>query len=236
MVARRSESVKERPILFSGAMVRAILDGRKTVTRRIVKARNESALAAADVFAFDPDRGEWEMGETHQGVVASCGWLRCPYGAPGEHLWVRETWGARDARGFFAERIDEIDEDTDDEIVFRATCGHDMPSHGRWFPSIHMPRWASRITLEVFSVRVERLQEITEADARAEGVAEGLIPADDAGPVRVGYVLGDEDGRCLLHVTPRDAFAVGWDSINGKRAAWSTNPWVWRVEFRRVQP
>ena len=129
--------------------------------------------------------------------------LKCPYGAPGDRLWVRETW------------------DTDGKtIAYRATTPETTtdPEPMRWRPSIHMPRWASRLTLAVTSVRVERVQEITEADARAEGIE----------PQRSDY--SGEDSNSLQ-------FRDLWDSINAARGyGWAVNPWVWVVEFERVQP
>lgn len=98
-----------------------------------------------------------------------------------------------------------------------------------------MPRWASRISLEVTGVRVERLNAISEEDAKAEGVVSGSIPADDDGPERIGYVLGQDDGRCALHPSRVEAFARGWDSINGERSPWAANPWVWVVDFTRLR-
>jgi hypothetical protein len=95
-----------------------------------------------------------------------------------------------------------------------------------------MPRWASRITLALTEVRLQMLQDISEADARAEGVVSGLIPADEDGPVRVGYVFGKDDGKCILYPTAVDAFAVGWEAINGKRAPWATPQLVWALSFQ----
>lgn len=194
-----TRGMKERPILFSAPMVRAILGGRKTQTRRIVNARVapwllDPAHGWDDAYVLDPGNE----------LLA-----RCPYGAPGGRLWVRETWARLTGNGH--------------RIVYRADGDDprlgwdDDPSTRRprmtWTPSIHMPRWASRITLEVTDVRVERLQAITEEDAVAEGVAR--------------HVEGATRGA-------RTAFASLWDSLNGERTPWSTNPWVWVVGFRRL--
>jgi len=190
--------MKERPILFSGEMVRAIIDGRKTQTRRVVN----------EAVAFPP----------------------CPYGAPGDRLWVRETFASfraegqpvtpRDARYVVLRDGAQVyaDGKTYPPLAAYAAGAFDAI---KWRPSIHMPRWASRITLEVVSVRVERVQSITEEDARAEGVA-----------VTAPHLMHG----ALASMSARENFAVLWDSINGKRAPWAVNPWVWRVEFRRVQP
>lgn len=138
---------------------------------------------------------------------------RCPYGQPGDRLWVREAWQAIDGNER-ALRIMTEPHPSRGWIEYAATVpeGHEPPP--RWRPSIHMPRWASRITLEVTGVRVERLQDISEADATAEGVS--AIP--------------DE----MRRATPRCDFQALWQSINGPDS-WAANPWVWIVEFRRIE-
>lgn len=196
-----------RPILFSGPMVQALLDGRKTVTRRVVHPR---VLATGDAS--------------------------CPYGAPGDWLWVKETWAARDVRGDWAPKVRDVDQERD-EIVYRTYLwGDPVAPPKRWFSPLHMPRWASRLTLEVVSVRVERLQEITEEDARKEGL-DWVSPQpfgerwddDREDPREVGYPdVGEVSGFA------RDNFRRLWDQINGERAPWASDPWVWRVEVRRV--
>ena len=187
--------MKERPMLFSAPMVRAILDGRKTVTRRIVKARDL----------------EWM--DVHQGLREPDNAERCPYGQPGgDRLYVRETWAAPHAYDHLPPRL--IPKDA--RIHYAAT-----EDRGRllWRPSIHMPRHASRITLEITSVRVERLQDIDLADALAEGISDtGALILDSA---------GNEQGG------PIAEYAVLWESINGP-GSWDENPWVWVIEFRRL--
>src|SRR5262249_27378565 len=141
--------------------------------------------------------------------------LLCPYGGPGDRLWVRETWAGDDCCGYVY-RADHPNAD-----LKRGDLDDGDQSIRRWRPAIHMPHAASRITLDVLSVRVERLQQITEDDARAEGV---LSPAELSvckleGPLPWG----------------RDAFQRLWDAINGKRALWASNPWVWCIEFRRLR-
>lgn len=181
-----------RPILFSGPMVQALLDGRKTVTRRVVHPR---VLATGDAS--------------------------CPYGAPGDRLWVKETWAARDVRGDWAPKVRDVDQERD-EIVYRTYLwGDPVAPPKRWFSPLHMPRWASRITLEVVSVRRERLQEVTEIEALREG-----CPTTNGG-LR-GQTLQNAGA------SSRDNFRLLWDQINGERAPWASNPWVWRVEVRRV--
>ncbi len=201
--------MKEHPILFTGEMVRVILDGRKTQTRRLVKSIN--GFGRVTQFGETQTNGYlWTFRDRHgrwQDLRDSSLIERCPYGVPGDKLYVRETWAQ-------AERGDEWDywrgkPDKRLPVLYRA----DNPTLGAddeyWRPSIHMPRWASRITLVVESVRVERVQDITEEDARAEGVSERTI------------------------LTAREAFARLWDTINAKRAPWQSNPWVWVVGFRR---
>lgn len=183
--------MKERPILFSGPMVRALLAGTKTQTRRIVKARDL----------------EWM--DVHQGLREPDNAERCPYGQPGNRLWVRETW--HDASSALHSCV-----------LYRAD-GDELYG-GKWCPSIHMPRWASRITLEVTGVRVDRLQDINEADARAEGITDGgCLNCGEPEPCNCAAPQPDA----------RDAFVHLWMSINGPDS-WAANPWVWVIEFRRL--
>jgi hypothetical protein len=142
----------------------------------------------------------------------------CPYGYPSDRLWVRETWArSNDARST---------KFTDDVLYaadFSSRWRGDAHFDGRWRPSIHMPRWASRITLEITEVRVQRLQGISEEDAFAEGVA--------ANPYHMADGTIDEG----MSISARANFASLWDSINGSRAPWSENPWVWAITFKRVE-
>lgn len=205
--------MKERPILFSGPMVRAILAGRKTQTRRVVKLNDAGRVA----------RGgrQWHIDDDHAA-------LACPYGQPGDRLWVRETW----ARAYVHQALSE-------HYVYAA--GDNSTDYGGpWKPSIHMPRAASRITLEVTDVRVERLQDISEADAIAEGMdpSPGLVGDDD---LAVRDVIAAHDaarGTFLGMAVPVARFVLLWDSINGKQPGvtnWNANPWVWVVSFRRLE-
>ena len=195
--------MKERPIIFSGPMVRAILEGRKTMTRRVVKPQ--------PVFLKDasPPRWGWSYKSGHISWVDRFFPVgmneHSPYGIHGDRLWVRETFTYTHA-GL--------------GVLYRADCvGTAADALKRlgttWTPSIHMPRAVSRITLEISGIRVERLGEIPEEDAVAEGVIYGL-------------------GK--RRHTARSAFMDLWDSINGKHpgCAWDDNPWVWVVEFQRV--
>lgn len=215
--------MKEHPILFSAPMVRAILDGRKIVTRRVVKHPH---LEYADRFAYNSERGLWELGETHQGPVARVGWLKCPYGVPGDRLWVRETWRTEERA---ADMVDGVRFAADGGFVPIANTAeaandwvvaHENGKHAeKWRPSIFMRRWACRTLLEVVSVRVEPLRDVTHMESALEGAGVESLP--------LLYV-----GGC----TPRDAFRKLWDGINGKRpgCAWTDDPWVWRIQFQRV--
>lgn len=202
----------ERPILFSDPMVRAILDGRKLQTRRVLTPQPHEESGPISVGRYHPivvRRGLEEPGVERFGAHTDDESWPCPYGAPGDRLWVREAWSYYGGDEYLYQRDPMA-------VGFRASAdfgGRPIPG-GRWRPSIHMPRWASRLTLEVTSVRVERVQSIGEFDALAEGVS--------------GWV---RDRRCE---TARDGFRVLWDSINGKRdgCSWKANPWVWAITFK----
>lgn len=211
----------ERPILFSGPMVRAILAGTKTQTRRVVKGAPSWATDAG-VSYFTPEGMQSFRGRhPEHGPVEK--FIRCPYGGPGDRLWVRETWQEFFSDELPANRRDgrpgrmgiPARPDRKSVVAYRADgeLAHPRDGQANWRPSIHMPRWASRMTLEVTEVRVQRLQEIGEEDAKAEGIVATL--------------------------NPRASFAILWDSINGKGKRiephpWESNPWVWAVSFKRA--
>lgn len=226
-------AVKIRPIIFSGPMVRAIIGGRKTQTRRIIKLSTTNAdrswrLDCHDVGAAIFTRpNRVVMG--HE-VVTECVKIECPYGQPDDRLWVRETW-AVDADIAQARREHEdMMPGLRHGPYFRADPVHEN-SGLIWRPAIHMPRWASRITLEVTGVRVERLQDISENDAKAEGINWSYDRDPFAsGPSACRYGNSALPGRGFN--TAKFAFENLWDSINAKRAPWSSNPWVWVIEFR----
>jgi hypothetical protein len=182
----------ERPILFNAPMVRAILNGSKTQTRRVVKGM---ALLWLRPDGFTPEF----TALPENGL--------CPYGQPGDRLWVRETFQRFTDDGEILYKADPAGFEAMNEYK-RDEC-----LEARWRPSIHMPRQLSRITLEITAVRVERLQEISEADAMAEG-----IPHSEVSPPDMG----------------RFTFRHLWESINGP-GSWDSNPWVWVIEFRRVE-
>ena len=228
--------MKERPILFGGPMVRAILAGQKTQTRRLVKPQPERVHEHMDGRIRVPDGWQWrecygaDDGGGFDQILAS----NCMYGAPGDRLWVKETHTRASGEiGRVAYAADGwagcVAHDGGGgllRIPHGWIAGHSQKNGryfglgaygGKWRPSIHMPRWASRLTLSVTSVRAERLHDISEDDARAEGVEHAEVAAD-----------------LLVTGWYRDAFAVLWDSINGKRGPWSSNPWVWCVSFEVV--
>lgn len=196
--------MKERPILFSAAMVRALLAGQKTQTRRPVKITHRTPGLAA---CLTPP-----VGAPRLRVAAEL----CPYGQPGDRLWVREAWRER--------AIGEAGHLERGGYAYRATENVDGLAE-RWRPSIHMPRAASRITLEITDVRVERLQDISEADARAEGATYH----DGRG---IGH-SGWRHDHGAVHADARSAYGRLWNDINGP-GSWDVNPWVWVVEFRRL--
>jgi hypothetical protein len=224
--------MRELPILFSGPMVRAILEGRKTQTRRVVKNQPPLDCGFVETAFYHPTvldcHGDEAPGEEIFGAYSEDGsWgMKCPYGAPGDHLWVRETFqGPMWEEGTW-------DPDTDYHspkyCEYRADGGptpeyvdFEDNLHQGWKPSIFMPRWASRITLEITGVRVERLDDIGEADARVEGVT-----------------IEDRhmNGYCAGQTRPPSirAFRELWDSINGD-GAWEANPFVWVVEFKVIK-
>jgi hypothetical protein len=234
----------ERPILFSGPMVRAILAGTKTQTRRLVTGLDPMWLAIAGWRLRPPNRVErdgalWDALNAKGDTLGSVAVI-CPYGAVGGRLWVRETW---------VPLMGEDQPDGHPNVVYAAHAfnrsshlsGVDRLGSPRevplWRPSIHMPRWASRLTLEVTDVRVQRLQEISEEDAKAEGVEPPLALTE----ADVAEASSDSDEDRLARAlgpgsfSNRFAFEMLWQEINRKRAHWDSNPWVWAVTFRSLQ-
>lgn len=202
--------MKERGMIFNGEMVRAILDGRKTQTRRIVKLQpDEDGLAKVT-------NGPW--------VDTSERNYRCPFGDVGDRIWVRETWA-------------EAGASAPNLKLYRANYPEHVPSHYenvppaneiRWTPSIHMPRWASRILLEITDVRVERLNAISEEDAMREG-----IDADRLAESQDNYDC-IADHNMTGRPTAKGYFSDLWQSIYGEES-WKANPWVWVIDFKRVE-
>lgn len=243
--------MNSRPILFKEEMIRTILEGRKTQTRRVIK----------------PQPAPGEIGSFGQGmpfIRSDKKNILCPYGQPGDQLWIREKWriGAwREDSGCFAIdycdgplrewRNDPTDRDGEGFNKLWIQCSDELHAKGikpdddghyrwevgqsplRWRTSRYMPRWASRITLEITGVRVERLQHISDADAIAEGV-EGHYIED--GWYWRNYLLTDEDAAISPMLNcPKESFRSLWQSINGADS-WEANQWVWVIEFKRVKP
>ncbi|MEJ5904702.1 hypothetical protein V7V80_08425 [Pseudomonas kermanshahensis] len=232
---------KERPILFSGPMVRAIVAGRKTVTRREIKPRMRSADTQFELHQ-QPD-GSWRplhtFDESCMDAQGTEHPIVCPYGKVGDRLWVREAWA----------QINVAQAPGESWVVYRE-CDNRTDYGGPWKPSIHMRRRDSRILLEVTGVRVERLQDISEDQAKAEGMVytdfgmqerPGKASIDGGKtfhPLKPqqasGWHAGDatHPDQCLDRA--RWAFANLWEKINGENS-WDANPWVWVVEFKRVE-
>ncbi|HEI9781110.1 TPA: hypothetical protein SLN38_000499 [Serratia marcescens] len=211
--------MKERPVIFNGEMVRAILDGRKTQTRRVI-----ANVSLDNCIPLQKPTKTKDGIYTH--VMDAPGHGLCPFGQVGDRLWVREAY---QGPLFNFDQMETYLEDTSkferpEFCEYRADGGktpeyYDADDNLRygWKPSIHMPRWASRITLEITAVRVERLNDISHDDAKAEGCCYG----------RGGGVPD-------FSVTPADHFPTLWSSIYGIDS-WNANPWVWVIEFRRVE-
>lgn len=216
-------------------MVKALLEGRKFQTRRLL-----GFDVSSDCVEFRAnERGEWRQWFEHEGNLLPKAWShRCPFGKPGDRLWVREAWRT----GYVLDQISGKDiEKKCREAGFKSgpCCpiyyeadggyrawgdndGDDFGEKGRLRPSIFMPRWASRLTLELTDVRVERLQEISEGDAKAEGVEPWSFCAEQ--PMTTG-----EMGAASPY---RGGFACLWDDINDKIATWKSNPFVWVLSFK----
>lgn len=198
--------MNEHPILFSTEMVQAILTGRKTQTRRVVKS--ELIIEQAEfecgnrpnVIQSEPSLQYWTENS-------------CPFGQVGDRIWVRETHAFIPKTAYRASNIDQIINPNDQETVAIFKAGFDLSQTGiKWKPSIHMPRWASRLQLEITNIRIERLNDISEDDA----IAEGMIADDD---------------YCA-----EEYFSKLWNEINGwDEKGWNANPWVWVVEFKVIQ-
>lgn len=232
--------MKEHPILFSAPMVRALLDGSKTQTRRVVK-QNLKRLGDGDWHAFDHKGINYRVNARHTTTGSWRNLLQfCPYGQIGDQLWVRETFaygaavGAEAGYGLDDETyIEQMADDKDKkravprEFAIANKVGVDEVV---WTPSIHMPRWASRIQLEITGVRVERLQDISEEDAKAEGVERRII---GEGWREYGLDAQTESYGTPPLVSAQESFHSLWQSINGP-GSWEANPWVWVIEFRRV--
>lgn len=243
------DKVKEYPVLFNGDMVFAILEGRKTQTRRVIKSPAKNMQQSGIECIQHRDLGDkwygdkvWSMRNktgawadyTHNKFLS-----KCPLGKPGDRLWVRETWADTNGESgpmvsykaggdrFLIEESYPVDYSRYPNCTFTMWCGdlrRGEPGHS-WRPSIHMPRWASRITLEVTEVRAERVQDITEDDAMEEGVCRATPYIENG----LQYYREDDSG------TYRAGFSALWDSLYSKKGwGWNVNPFVWVGGFRRI--
>lgn len=220
--------MKERGIIFNAEMVKAILDGRKTQTRRIIKSvpvtHNFHGWVTSSTRAKDEGKACWGIGDSP--LLKEPIRLSCPLGKIGDRLYVRETWmpdapsdgtwGDVEFYGCKDSQLSMIPEcyRTPEHCIYRASW--DSAEMIGWTPSIYMPRWASRITLEIIDVRVERLNDISNDDAKSEGCWYGR-----------GGGVPDKA------LTPSDQFPTLWEEIYGD-GSWSSNPWVWVIEFKRI--
>ncbi|MGY1597934.1 hypothetical protein [Klebsiella pneumoniae] len=245
--------MKERGMIFNSEMVRAILDGRKTQTRRIMKVQPESnqlGLLLITDSTKHSDIGKYHWAESNAtGNHVRSKLFSSPFGAVGERIWVRETWATLgNEDGCYVDWEDNLckEDERSAARIYRASCEQrpgdyglwSIPDdaywkphtkehkfEGAWRPSIHMPRWASRILLEITDVLVERLNAISEEDARAEGIIDGgCINCGEPEPC--GCANPEPDAT--------DAFAYLWQSIYGQES-WNANPWVWVIEVKRVE-
>ena len=218
--------MKERPIIFNAPMVRAILEGRKTQTRRVVKPqpnRGSELTRMQDGYADGFIRAVFAQDDEPNAYG-----IRCHYGERGDRLWCKETWCVGNPfDNISPSNLPGLNDGTRWAVDYAANPKRvwHQDYQGKWRPSIHMPRWASRITLEITAVRVERLQDISEEDAEAEGVYE-----------YIGEPQVECDGQ-VLHF-PDASFVRGylsvWESIHGP-GSWAANPFVWVLEFKRVE-
>lgn len=196
-------------------MILALLSGAKTQTRRVGKIQKDDATELGVEYIGHATKGRVAVADYRafpKGGSARWGLCECPYGQPGDRLWVKETWGTNPCYDYLKPSRLTVNSFTKDPDEYRATATKET-SVSKWRPSIFMPRWASRITLEITGVRVERLTEISEADAKAEGVKFR------------GMTRFEKEASTL--------YAELWESING-RGSWALNPWVWAISFKRI--
>lgn len=227
-----------RPILFSGEMVRALLDGRKSQTRRVITSPRPNH---PELVLQDWGNG-WAPFCSDDGESANCDDgmeypIDCPYGKPGDLLYVRETWAVWEQFSDvckIAYRASERRSATEFFDYRKPT--EIIATPGKWKPSTHMPRWASRLTLRITNVRVERLQDISDDDALAEGIERHYPHYDD----KADEILHQNERwwkycRGFALLSPVHAFAHLWDSINAKKHPWDSNPFVWVVSFEVIE-
>lgn len=229
--------MKERPILFSGPMVRAILQNKKTQARRIVKPKppDEAHPFSIICSSDEKDQGKWKFTKNKDHLSGTVlGPIACPYGKPGDRLWVKESFAIvpRAVLCWSTGVHHSLHPDNNrDAAIYREGWERSASDFG-WRSSTHMPRWASRITLEITRIRVEKLQAINKADAIAEGI-ERVGGESSCHPWR-NYLLkhhAHPTGHCS---SPLQSYMTLWEKINGV-GSWDANPWVWVVEFQRIK-
>jgi len=207
----------ERPILFLAPMVQAILNGTKTQTRRIIKPE---PFLNKQYSSNDPKYKEWfSMNGSHNDCPDK--WIQlAPYGKPGDILWVRETWSP-------------IEFESGTHYRYKATFTENTGLHPKWKPSIHMPKVACRLRLMIKSIRVERLQDISIEDAKAEGIGRWIEERMRSKPEHYAIYYREPGDDSLYSSCPILSYETLWQKINGPDS-WSKNPWVWVIEFKKL--
>lgn len=210
----------EHPLIFNREMVLSLLAERKTQTRRVLKVQ------PLDIIAMPGKKRDIEwighmQKDPPKGLI-----FRCRHGVPGNRIWVKETWGIRDCGA----RVSLASEAWPggwprDRLLYNADATINFEKRSAMF----MPRWASRLMLEITRVRVQRLQAISPKDAIAEGLLPVEWPTDRRAEAWAVHV------DAAAHRDPRDCYRELWDSLNGKRAPWASNPWIWAIDFRRIE-
>lgn len=222
----------QRGMIFNGEMVRAILDGRKTQTRRIMKIQPEhSGFGLRRVIdsknGSDDGKYFWSLSDAC-GLKIRSKSFTCPFGSVGDRIWVREAFRVHSRATEVATLVYKASERnswTEQTNRVPVSVCNKPATPEKWTPSLYMPRWASRLLLEITDVRVERLNAISEEDARAEGIIDGGC-LNCGEPEPCGCANPEPDAT--------DAFAYLWQSIYGSDS-WNANPWVWVIEFKRVE-
>lgn len=234
--------MKERPILFSGPMVLAILEGRKTQTRRVLSPNPDAWIrGSSGKFGIpmkitnefpSPNKSIWQEDDGTRYKP-----IKCKYGTADDRLWVRETWAPADSFANTPDNCAFFYRADNSAHLFSSDNNIPIDTYGvafdklRWKPSIHMPRIASRILLEITDIRVERLQDISEEDAKAEGVH--FYGWDDTEQNDYKNYLHEDQFDDFGVCSAKESFETLWQSINGPDS-WEKNPWVWVIEFEKI--
>lgn len=226
-------AIKERPIIFSGGMVRAVLDGRKTRTRRVVQPQPVDIDEVGPYLQRMIYRGEIGFADRD--------YILCRYGEPGDQLWVRETWAPANEGGavWFRAGVPVYRAGrrrTGEWSPYDKIYGLEIPEGIKWRSPRFMPRWTSRINLEITGVKAERLQDITDGDALAEGIERFDYGPDSYNPSVRQYAYGLEKlALGVMDFTAKSAYRKLWDNLNAKRGyPWDANPWVWVIDFALI--